>query len=211
MAIHAEYPTPTDTEDLRKFLNAARTATQASQGFVGLKFIEPARVEGAKDRVTAYPRKLGLIQPIISEIQPRARVANAFITPALFRSGSTSFEKQDVIGHWAIVLDEDADKGEFVTLPTGIQPTFKIRTSVTNEVENHQYWWVFDRILSPQEGEKLCELLHRKCGGDLIVKNPAQFFRLPGTLNHPTLTKQKRGRSSIPQPSRIAGGSYNAH
>jgi hypothetical protein len=189
----------------------ARTATQASQGVVGFKFIEPARVDGAKNQVTAYPRKLSLIQPIIAEIQPRVRAANAFITHAIFRSGSTSFEKQDAIGHWAIVLDEDADKGEFVTLPHGVQPTFIIQTSRTGETVNRQYWFIFDRIISAAEGAKLCDLIHRKCGGDGCVKNPAQFFRLPGTLNHPFLAKLKRERSPIPQPVRIVGGTCDVH
>jgi hypothetical protein len=211
MQLTTIYPTPQGTEELRKFLNIGRTATQGSQGVVGFKFIEPARVDGDRDRVTSYSRKLGLIQPIIGEIQPRAQVANAFITPALFRSGSTSFEQKDVIGHWAIVLDEDADKGERVILPP-IQPTFIIQTSVTGEAKNHQYWWVFGRILSPQEDEKIRDLIHRKCGGDVAcIKNPAQFYRLPGTLNHPFLAKLKRGRSSIPQPARIVGGTCDVH
>jgi hypothetical protein len=69
---------------------------------------------------------------------------------------------------------------------------------------------VFTRALSPQEGKKLAELLHQKCGGDHGTKDIAHVWRLPGTKNIPNETKLKRGRPKEPQAVELTGGSGEA-
>jgi hypothetical protein len=202
----ADYPNYNSEFNLKKFFNSVRSVTHNAGGLPWLKFIEPAKHEGAKDKVIAsYPRSFGTITPIISEVQNYARYANAFMTPALFGPGGKD-EERNITGLWAGVLDEDTDKGEFIIIPPNIRPTFIIKTSETGGKINRQVWFFFDRIVPINEARKLLELLHKKCGGDPCIKNPAQYFRIPGTLNHPSLKKIERGRSSASQDVKIIGG-----
>jgi hypothetical protein len=192
--------------DTRKFCNLVRNATQNFQGVVTVVYIEPARHEHEKDKAIYLSRKLAIIDPTIGEIRNRAPFSNVYMPPVIFKPGSPGKEAADIIGHFGAVIDEDADAGKHVILPPGIVPTFIIETSRTGETVNHQYWFIFDRIISAAEGKKFRELLYSRCGGDPIVKNPAQPFRVPGTLNHPNLTKINRGRSLVPQATKIVGG-----
>jgi uncharacterized protein (DUF927 family) len=199
MSYPSDYPSQKDDFDARKFLNVARSAVQSSAGAPSLKYVTPG-----EPRPPHGLNNLRKIEPIIGEIKDRSRRANSYITPSLFNWGGSD-TKENVCGFWACVLDEDADNGKFVILPPGIVPTFTLQTSITGETPNRQFWFVFTRTLSWQEGEALLAKLYRKCGGDSSIKNIAQYFRIPGGLNHPTKEKINRGRSPEPQRVKIIG------
>ena len=110
----------------------------------------------------------------------------------------------DIVVMLALVIEEDADTGKLVKLP-GIAPSFVVETSC-NPAQNRHFHFVYDRALPPQEAKELAELAYRKCGGDTGNKDIVHPWRIPGTLNYPTLKKLARGRPPEPQPVRIIGG-----
>ena len=65
--------------------------------------------------------------------------------------------------------------------PAGVRPTLTVETSPNNA----QYWFFFERALSPKRAQRLGEGLRRVTGGDSDTGNPCQPYRIPGTVNYP--------------------------
>ena len=95
---------------------------------------------------------------------------------------------------FALVVDSDADKGMGWNPPAGVRPTLAVETSPGNA----QYWFFFDRALSPKRAQRLGEGLRRATGGDSDTGNPTQPYRIPGTVNYPNKVKIARGRVVTP-------------
>jgi RecA-family ATPase len=100
---------------------------------------------------------------------------------------------EQIVAVLGAVLDEDADKGEFVTPP--IEPDYILQSSP----QNRQLFYFFDRALSPDEARPLLAALHAAGGGDPKSKDIGHVFRVAGARNAPSALKVKeRGRSPIP-------------
>lgn len=94
----------------------------------------------------------------------------------------------------ALVVDSDVDKGMGWNPPAGVRPTLSVETSPGNA----QYWFFFERALSPMRAQRLGEALRRVTGGDADTGNPCQPYRIPGTTNYPNKAKVARGRVVTP-------------
>jgi RepB DNA-primase from phage plasmid len=95
---------------------------------------------------------------------------------------------------FALVVDSDADKNMAWTPPAGVRPTLVVETSP----DNAQYWFFFERALTPARAQRLGEDLRRVTGGDSDTGNPTQPYRIPGTTNFPNKVKVARGRVITP-------------
>jgi hypothetical protein len=108
--------------------------------------------------------------------------------------GKKRGELSDTSCVFALVVDSDADKSMAWIPPVGVRPTLVVETSPNN----HQFWFFFERALSPKRAQRLGESLRRVTGGDSDTGNPVQPYRLGGTLNHVNRVKIARGRVTTP-------------
>jgi hypothetical protein len=127
------------------------------------------------------------------EVDPHS---NVYVPLSILRSDipdgrrGTADEIEAVLG---AVLDADNDKGEFVTPP--LEADYIIQSSS----QNLQYFYFFDRALTPEEAKPLLAALVAAGGGDTTAKDIAKVFRVAGCRNAPSPTKIKRGRLATPQ------------
>ena len=192
------------TSDALKVLAKYHAAAVGADGVMALTVIDTA------NHVRPQKFAIGDAQIMADEAMARGQDANAYFGPAVMRSDiAKRGTKQDIVAVAGVVIDADADTGKHVVLPPGIDPTFVVTTSQVPAINKH-FHFVFPRALTPQEGEKLAELLHQKCGGDSGTADIVHIWRLPGTKNIPTKTKLGRGRPKEPQPVELTGGSGEA-
>jgi len=119
-------------------------------------------------RGRAEPRRLKLW----SRSQMPSQCCSILHNSALVRLYSTGHQK-DILRQVSVVIEDDADQGKMVILPDGIEPTFIVETSRTGDTVNRQFHFVLEQAISAQEGEALCGLTQRKCGGDTGGKDQA--------------------------------------
>jgi hypothetical protein len=122
---------------------------------------------------------------------------NVYIEGRLVRPdlrGKKRGDLKDSVCVFALVVDSDADKNMGWIPPAGIRPTLTVETSPGNA----QYWFFFERALSPTRAQRLGEALRQATGGDFDTGNPCQPYRIPGTVNYPNKMKIARGRVITP-------------
>jgi hypothetical protein len=95
---------------------------------------------------------------------------------------------------FALCVDSDADKNRAWTPPAGVRPTLTVETSPGN----HQFWFFFDRAVSPACAQRLGEGRRQATGCDTDTGNPMQPYRIPGTVNYPNKGKVANGRVVTP-------------
>lgn len=98
----------------------------------------------------------------------------------------------DVVAVLGLVADMDADTGKVGEMP--VEPSFVIETSPGNS----QQVLLFDKPMSPVDAKPLAVALQRATGADYGTADISHVWRIPGTLNWPSETKIKRGRSPDP-------------
>jgi len=103
-------------------------------------------------------------------------------------------KESDIIAVIGLVADLDVDTGKTGEMP--VEPSFVIETSPGNS----QPVVLFDAPVSPQKAKELANALCVATGGDTGTKDITHVWRVPGTLNHPTVTKLARGRAEDPVP-----------
>ncbi|MGA7325298.1 MAG: hypothetical protein WBX25_12615 [Rhodomicrobium sp.] len=189
-------------------LSLYHSVSEGASGAFVLSYT-PSKVKEAGKRPLNVQRfAIGASAAMAAEARGRARHANVYFGPALMRKGLKPGERgkeTDIQAVLALILEEDADTGKFVTLPDGMTPTFEIETS-HRPWQNRHFHWVFDRPLPAKKAKELALLAHRKCGGDTGGKDVTHVWRVPETLNHPDWRKIERGRPEEPQPVRLIGG-----
>lgn len=123
--------------------------------------------------------------------------ANVYLEGRLINAGLRGRrrgELSDTSCCFALVVDSDADKNMAWIPPVGVRPTLVVETSPNN----HQFWFFFQRALSPTRAQRLGESLRRATGGDADTGSPCQPYRLGGTINHVSKIKIARGRVTTP-------------
>lgn len=119
-------------------------------------------------------------------------IEGRLIKPGL--RGKKRGELKDTACTFALVVDSDMDKGMGWNPPAGVRPTLTVETSPGNA----QYWFFFERALSPVRAQRLGEELRRVTGGDTDSGNPCQPYRIGGTINFVSRIKIARGRVVTP-------------
>lgn len=199
---------------LRAFLSLYHDAAVGQKGVFVVGSVIP-QVERPAKGAKHPPLRLRLFLPGNIEAMGNCatelcETANVYFGTALMplslRPGSRGKE-DDIVAVLALVLDEDADKDELVTLPPGIEPSFIMETSAA-PATNRQVHFVYDKPLVRAEAAELAKLALRKCGGDHGGGDVTHVWRLPETLNHPDWKKiEERGRPREAQSVRLVGGS----
>jgi hypothetical protein len=142
----------------------------------------------APDDNDVIPVRYRLDEPgLVDHLTHDAMVAsgaklNTYIEGRLLRAGlrdKKRGELADTSCVFALTVDSDADKVE--TSPG-----------------NAQYWFFFERALSPVRAQRLGDDLRRITGGDSDTGNPCQPYRIGGTTNYPSKMKTARGRIVTP-------------
>ena len=167
----------------------------AAQSTPGVLVLTPI-VEGKKPRPQKF--SIGDVEGMAAEATARGEHANVYFAPAVLRQDLPIGQRgkaEDIVAQLGLVIDDDPDTGKPAVLPP-IEPSAVVETSPGNR----HIHFVFTRPLPPAEAELLARLLHSKCGGDSGTADVAHVWRIPDTLNIPTATKIKRGRSKDPQP-----------
>ena len=171
--------------------------------------ITPAKTKGASDPKPLVQKfAIGHVKEMADEARARGAFSNVYFGPALMRSNLPAGQRgkeADIVAVLSVVIDEDADTGKIVTLPTGVDPSFVVMTSSDPKLNRH-FHFVFDKPLPPAEAKALAELVYRKCGGDNCSKDMTHIWRAPQTLNCPDWRKIERGRPETPQLVELIGG-----
>ena len=190
-----------------------RTAAGAPNAVFMFGSVTPAKTKDApKAPWHAQKFKIGNVAEMAAEARARGAFANVYFGPALMRGDLAKGkrgEAADIVAVLAVIIEEDADTGKRVTLPTGVLPSFVVTTSSKPEINRH-FHFVLDKPLPPAEAKELAELMYRKCGGDNCGRDIVHVWRLPQTLNHPTPEKIERGRPETPQLVELTGGTGKA-
>ena len=195
--------------DAEKLLGLYHEIAANTPGVFVLGYVTPARTkDAAKPKWFAQKFKIGDSKTMAAEARTRGRHSNVYFGPALMRSdlpAGSRGKEADIVAVASVVIEEDADTGKMVTLPAGVAPSFVVRTSSKPKINSH-FHFVLDEPLAPKEAKELAELAYRKCGGDHGGKDIDHVWRVPETLNFPTLEKVARGRPETPQPVGLVKG-----
>jgi hypothetical protein len=117
------------------------------------------------------------------------------LRPGLRGSDRGKFE--DTQSVFALVVDSDHDKGK------GGQITARPSLDIETSPGNHHYWYLFDQPLTADTAREIGNVLRQVTGADQDTGVVTQGYRVPGTPNFPSKSKQARGRVAI-EPTRIA-------
>jgi RepB DNA-primase from phage plasmid len=123
--------------------------------------------------------------------------ANVYIEARLLKfglRGKKRGELSDTAWVFALAVDSDGDKNMAWIPPLGVRPTLVVETSPGN----HQFWFFFNRALSPKHAQRRGENLRRITGGDADTGSVCQPYRLGGTVNFVSKAKIARGRIVTP-------------
>ena len=192
--------------DLHATLRLYHDAAQGLDGVFKLVSIDPGN-----GRVSVDEFAIGDVDGMGAETLTLALTRNVYMPPAVLRHGLEPGKrgtKQDTVAVLGLVIDDDRDTGRVCRLPVGVDPSCVVTTSTSPDVNRHVHF-VFTLPLFALQAAPLAELLLRKCGGDTGTRDISHVWRLPGTLNHPSQAKIKRGRPVEPQDVRLAAGSFH--
>jgi hypothetical protein len=97
---------------------------------------------------------------------------------------------------FGLVVDVDHDKGKGGDI--------KVRPSLTVETSpgNFHYWYLLDRPIAAWQAKALGDAIRAATGADHDTGVVTQPYRVAGTVNYPSKTKQARGRTAA-APTRI--------
>ncbi|KFG66740.1 DNA-primase RepB domain-containing protein [Microvirga sp. BSC39] len=109
------------------------------------------------------------------------------------RRGDLSYTR----GVFAFVVDSDADKGKAGHID--FEPSLVVETSPGN----FQPWLFLDQALTAEQARPLGAAIRAATGADSATGVVTQPYRVAGTLNYPTKTKQQRGRFAV-EPVKLA-------
>ncbi len=196
---------PSDAEKLLGLYHEIAAGTKDAV-FV-LTCITPAKTKGADGTVSPQRFLIGDVAGMAAEAKARGALCNVYFGPALMRRDLAKGrgKEADIVAVLSIVIEEDADTGKKVTLPSGVSPSFVVMSS-GNPTLNRHFHFVFEKALAPKDAKELAELMHRKCGGDHGGKDIAHIWRVPETLNFPGWQKIERGRPETPQMVELIDG-----
>jgi hypothetical protein len=120
---------------------------------------------------------------------------NSYVEGRTVRSGLPGRERgklEDTRWVFAIVIDSDADTGK--AWAGCVQASAVVETSPGNE----HYWFFLRNAITAAEGKTLGDQIRTSAGADRDTGVITQPYRVAGTVNYPSLEKQKRGRTITP-------------
>ena len=97
---------------------------------------------------------------------------------------------------FATVVDSDADKGKGGHVAA--RPSLMVETSPGN----FHYWYLFDKSVAGDEAKRVGDIIRVSSGTDQDTGVVTQCYRVAGTPNYPSKTKQARGRTTV-EPTRL--------
>jgi hypothetical protein len=97
---------------------------------------------------------------------------------------------------FALVVDADADKGKAGEIKA--KPTLVVETSPGN----FHYWYFLDRPVAAAGAKTIGDAMRAATGCDADSGVITQCYRIAGTPNFPSRSKQLRGRTEV-EPTRI--------
>jgi RepB DNA-primase from phage plasmid len=125
---------------------------------------------------------------------------NIYIEARTVRSdlrGNLRGSLEDTAWVFGLVADSDADKGKGGDIK--IRPSLVIETSPGN----FHYWYLFTRAIPAAQARLIGEVIRANSGTDQDTGVVTQCYRVAGTPNYPSSSKQARGRVNV-EPTRIS-------
>jgi putative DNA primase/helicase len=153
-------------------------------------------------RLNCVPSRFRIDDPeaIIKAATFDARAGfNVYIEPRTVRSdlrGPTRGKLADTEFVFALVVDADHDKGKGGAITA--RPSITIETSPGN----FHYWYLFERPVSAKQAKEIGDAIRIASGADGDTGVVTQPYRVAGTPNFPSKTKQARGRT-LTEPTRL--------
>jgi hypothetical protein len=189
---HRILSTP-DPAEVRAFLETfVALAAKSLNGYLPPGVIQICRLHPSDKKIVASRYEFddvdGMISAAVaaSESGQNVYIEGRFVPSSL--RGRGKFE--DTLCVFALVIDSDVDKNMAWSPPPGVKPTMIVETSAGNR----HYWFFFREALERVEARKLGERIRKATKGDSDTGNPAQPYRIAGTVNYPNAAKVGRGR-----------------
>jgi hypothetical protein len=192
----------TATDDVRTFLNIIAAQVQqalrdiADPGFLQMSRLHPASKQLVPTRYDPSATDTMADDAISdSDAGHNVYLEGRTVRPDL--KGPERGKLEDTAWVWAFVVDSDSDKNKS-WLPTPAQaPSLVVETSPGN----HHFWFFLDKAIRAAEAKPLGDRIRASVGADHASGNVVQPYRIAGTINFPTLEKEKRGR--FPTTTRV--------
>jgi RepB DNA-primase from phage plasmid len=146
---------------------------------------------------TITRHRVGDVDGMVAAIMAHASTAGANVYSGLHLMRSdlprrSRGGEKDIVAVLGFVADMDADTGKFGAMP--IVPSYTIETSPGNRQEVI----LLAEPMSPSNAKPLAKALQRATAADFGTGDIAHIWRIPGTLNWPSIAKLARGRSPEP-------------
>jgi RecA-family ATPase len=192
----------TATEDVRTFLNIIAAQAQhalrdiADPGFLQMSRLHPTSKQFVPTRYDPSATDT-MADDAISDSDAGRNVYLEGRTVRPDLKGPERGKFEDTAWVWAFVVDSDSDKNKSWSPTPAQAPSLVVETSPGN----HHFWFFLDKAIRAAEAKALGDRIRASVGADHASGNVVQPYRVAGTINFPTLEKEKRGR--FPTPTRV--------
>jgi hypothetical protein len=188
---------PVNLDTVRDFLRLISEQAERALKHVGTPgVLQLSRIypDGDKPLVTRYA--IGDFQYMaddavaFSEAGYNVYIEGRTVHPNL--RGNVRGGLEDTVAVFALVIDSDADKDK--AWAGNAEASMTVETSPGNA----HYWFILKRAIDAAAAKSLGERIRTAAGADHDTGNVTQPYRVAGTINYPSLEKQKRGRTVTP-------------
>ena len=148
--------------------------------------------------VQQWPAKRDRVLEFIQAVSAQGQTV--YFAPAMFKSDSTTYEKEFVLASWVVWCDFDGNADEALVrlraTPSLPVPTWRIQSGLPG----HEHWyWLLDRPAAPQSFEQVNKKLAYYLDADIGCWNMNRVMRPPFTVNQMDAKKYKdKGYSPKP-------------
>jgi hypothetical protein len=189
---------PANRETVREFI--ITIAAQAKAALAGIEnpgYLQMSRLHPTSEKLVPNRYRLDDVERMVRDAITDCEAGhNVYIEGRTIREDAERGGRgklSDTAWVFALVIDNDADKGMGWTPPAANPPSMSVETSPGNS----QDWLFLRKAISARLGQQLGECIRKSTGTDHDTGNVVQPYRVAGTANYPNKKKCERGRVTV--------------
>jgi len=199
-------PLAIDEATVRRFVELIHTRAAHAINGANAGVLQLVRIHPADESISVSRYSIGDVEHMTRDaIASSAAGHNVYVEGRTVRAdlrGNKRGDLKDTAWVFALVVDSDSDKGKAWT------PTVQASIVVETSPGNAHFWFCFDQAVDAGQGKVIGERMRRGTGADQDTGVITQCYRVAGTPNYPSISKQKRGRVLV-EPTKIVDQSEN--